>query len=119
MTCCATTARLRLLPEDRAPLIKGDKIPLLPSGESAAELAVVAGFDEFVDECGDGGEANALVLAACFDTEGGHQVCLAGAGVAEEDDWFGAFQVWLHEKGGKEHEMPAQHNLDRYIDEYI
>jgi hypothetical protein len=46
-------------------------------------------------------------------------VCLAGAGVAEEDDWFGAFQVWLHEKGGKEHEMPAQHNLDRCIDEYI
>jgi integrase/recombinase XerD len=27
--------------------------------------------------------------------------------------------VRLHEKGGKEHEMPAHHNLDRYLDEYI
>lgn len=25
----------------------------------------------------------------------------------------------LHEKGGKEHEMPAHHNLDRYLEEYI
>jgi len=27
--------------------------------------------------------------------------------------------VWLHEKGGKEHEMPTHHNLDRYLEEYI
>jgi integrase/recombinase XerD len=27
--------------------------------------------------------------------------------------------VRLHEKGGKEHEMPAHHNLDRYLEEYI
>ncbi len=27
--------------------------------------------------------------------------------------------VRLHEKGGKEHEMPTHHNLDRYLDEYI
>ncbi len=26
--------------------------------------------------------------------------------------------VRLHEKGGKEHEMPTHHNLDRYLDEY-
>lgn len=25
--------------------------------------------------------------------------------------------VWLHEKGGKEHEMPTHHNLDRYLEE--
>ena len=25
----------------------------------------------------------------------------------------------LHEKGGKEHEMPRHHNLDRYLEEYI
>jgi integrase/recombinase XerD len=29
-------------------------------------------------------------------------------------DW-----VRLHEKGGKEHEMPTHHNLDRYLEEYI
>ena len=27
--------------------------------------------------------------------------------------------VRLHEKGGKEHEMPAHHNLDHYLEEYI
>jgi integrase len=27
--------------------------------------------------------------------------------------------VRLHEKGGKEHEMPAHHNLDRYLEEHI
>ena len=25
----------------------------------------------------------------------------------------------LHEKGGKEHEVPCNHNLERYRDEYI
>jgi site-specific recombinase XerD len=27
--------------------------------------------------------------------------------------------VRLHQKGGKEHEMPTHHNLDRYLEEYI
>jgi len=27
--------------------------------------------------------------------------------------------VRLHKKGGKEHEMPTHHNLDRYLEEYI
>jgi integrase/recombinase XerD len=27
--------------------------------------------------------------------------------------------VRLHEKGGKEHEMPTHHNLDRYLEEYV
>ena len=27
--------------------------------------------------------------------------------------------VRLHEKGGKEHEMPTHHNLDRYLEDYI
>jgi integrase/recombinase XerD len=27
--------------------------------------------------------------------------------------------VRLHEKGGKEHEVPCHHNLDKYLDEYI
>jgi hypothetical protein len=26
--------------------------------------------------------------------------------------------VRLHEKGGKEHELPCHHNLERYLDEY-
>ena len=29
--------------------------------------------------------------------------------------WF----VRLHEKGGKEHQMPAHHKLERFMDEYL
>ena len=27
--------------------------------------------------------------------------------------------VRLHEKGGKEHEVPCHHNLEKFLDEYI
>jgi integrase/recombinase XerD len=27
--------------------------------------------------------------------------------------------VRLHEKGGKEHEVPCHHNLEQYLDEYV
>jgi len=46
-----------------------------------------------------------------------------GAAVAMEvEDFFVQGRrgwVRLHEKGGKEHEMPTHHNLDRYLEEYI
>jgi site-specific recombinase XerD len=46
-----------------------------------------------------------------------------GAAVAMkvEDYFVQSRRGWvrLHEKGGKEHEMPTHHNLDRYLEEYI
>ena len=46
-----------------------------------------------------------------------------GAAVAMkvEDYYVQGRRDWvrLHEKGGKDHEMPAHHNLDRYLEEYI
>jgi integrase/recombinase XerD len=46
-----------------------------------------------------------------------------GAAVAMkvEDFFVQGRRGWvrLHEKGGKEHEMPTHHNLDRYLKEYI
>jgi integrase/recombinase XerD len=46
-----------------------------------------------------------------------------GAAVAMkvEDFFVQGRRGWvrLHEKGGKEHEMPTHHNLDRYLEEYI
>jgi integrase len=30
-----------------------------------------------------------------------------------------SFRVRLHEKGGKEHDVPSHHNLDHFLDEYI
>ena len=46
-----------------------------------------------------------------------------GAAVAMrvEDYFVQGRRGWvrLHEKGGKEHEMPTHHNLDKYLEEYI
>jgi hypothetical protein len=38
------------------------------------------------------------------------------------EDYFATGKRWwvrLHEKGGKLHEMPAHHNLEAYLDEYL
>src|SRR5271168_2958907 len=38
------------------------------------------------------------------------------------EDYFANGKRWwvrLHEKGGKRHEMPAHHNLEKYLDAYI
>jgi len=46
-----------------------------------------------------------------------------GAMVAMKvEDYYPQQKRWwvrLHEKGGKRHEMPAHHNLEKYLDEYI
>jgi len=45
----------------------------------------------------------------------------AAIGMRVEDYFVQGRRGWvrLHEKGGKEHEMPTHHNLDRYLEEYI
>jgi hypothetical protein len=38
------------------------------------------------------------------------------------DDYFPQGKRWwlrLHEKGGKNHEMPVHHSLEAYLDEYV
>ncbi|HEX2999851.1 MAG TPA: tyrosine-type recombinase/integrase [Armatimonadota bacterium] len=42
-------------------------------------------------------------------------------GMKVEDYFIQARRGWvrLHEKGGKLHEMPTHHNLDRYLEEYL
>jgi len=45
----------------------------------------------------------------------------AAVSMRVEDYYVQGRRGWvrLHEKGGKEHEMPTHHNLDRYLEEYI
>jgi integrase/recombinase XerD len=45
----------------------------------------------------------------------------AVVGMAVEDYYTDGKRWWLrlHEKGGKFHEVPAHHNADQYIDEYV
>ena len=38
------------------------------------------------------------------------------------EDYYPAGKRWwvrLHEKGGKQHEMPAHHKLEQFLDEYL
>ena len=44
----------------------------------------------------------------------------AATAMKVEDCYTQGRRVWirLHEKGGKQHEMPAHHNLDTYLDQY-
>ena len=45
----------------------------------------------------------------------------AAVSMRVEDFYIQGRKGWvrLHEKGGKQHEMPTHHNLDRYLEEYI
>ena len=45
----------------------------------------------------------------------------AAASMKVEDYYISGKRWWirLHEKGGKRHEMPAHHNLEQYLDEYL
>jgi len=45
----------------------------------------------------------------------------AAVSMKVEDFYVQGRRGWvrLHEKGGKQHEMPTHHNLDRYLEEYI
>lgn len=45
----------------------------------------------------------------------------AAVGMKVEDYFVQGRRGWvrLHEKGGKEHEMPTHHNLDHYLEEYV
>ena len=50
----------------------------------AQQLALIARLDEFMDQGGGGGEADAVPLLACGETEGQRDVGLAGSAVAEQ-----------------------------------
>ncbi len=45
----------------------------------------------------------------------------AAVAIKVEDFFVQGRRGWvrLHDEGGKEHEMPTHHNLDRYLEEYI
>ncbi|HTV66948.1 MAG TPA: hypothetical protein VMF90_00275 [Rhizobiaceae bacterium] len=55
-------------------------------------------------------------LAAVAAAQGDHVVGM------RVEDYYPAGKRWwvrLHEKGGKRHEMPADHKLEAFIDEYL
>jgi integrase len=47
---------------------------------------------------------------------------ISGVVAMQVDDYFANGKRWwlrLHEKGGKRHEMPAHHKLERFLDDYL
>ena len=81
---------------------------------------------------------------SCYDVKGGERIelpCLVGlrdraliglmvftfarvgaaVGMKVEDYFIQGRRGWvrLHEKGGKHHDVPANHNLDEYLEAYI
>ena len=48
--------------------------------------------------------------------------CIGAVVAMRVEDYFANGKRWwvrLHEKGGKQHEMPAHHKLEAFLDEYI
>jgi hypothetical protein len=76
-----------------ADLIEGDKVITGPAREHAAELQLMFGFDQLVDQTGGGGEPHPSFLAAGGHRQTGEQVRFAGTTIADKDDRFGALYV--------------------------
>ncbi len=93
-------------------VVKRGKPPVLPAGEVRHLL-------DRIDVSDIVGLRDRALIGLLVYTFG-----RVGAAVAMRvEDYYpqGEKRWWvrLHEKGGKQHEMPAHHNLEAYLDEYI
>jgi integrase/recombinase XerD len=90
---------------------KRGKTPVLAADEARALL------DAIETDCVVGLRDRALIALMVY------TFSRVGAAVTMrvEDFFVQGRRGWvrLHEKGGKEHEMPTHHNLDQYLEEYI
>ena len=73
---------------DIAELVEDEQVEFGQAVEESFELAFFSGLEELGDEAGDGEEAHALALGADSVSEGGGEMGLAGAGIADEQDVF-------------------------------
>jgi site-specific recombinase XerC len=92
-------------------VVKKGKTPILDAGETRQLL-------DSIDVAHVVGLRDRAILAAMV-----YSFARVGAMLAMrvEDYYTQGRRGWLrlHEKGGKEHEMPAHHNLETYVDAYI
>lgn len=92
-------------------VVKTGKTPAL-SADQARHL-----LNSIPDDCIGGIRDRALIAVMCF------TFARVGAVVAMRvEDYFQNGKRWwvrLHEKGGKRHEVPAHHNLETYLDNYM
>jgi integrase/recombinase XerD len=92
-------------------VVKTGKTPAL-SADQARQL-----LNSIPDDCIGGIRDRALIAVMCF------TFARVGAVVSMRvEDYFQNGKRWwvrLHEKGGKRHEVPAHHNLETYLDNYM
>ena len=69
-------------------LIENNQFVLLPSHHQPADLVVLLGFDQFVDQRGCGGETDAPLLPAGGQAQSGGEVSLSSAAVADQYERF-------------------------------
>ena len=106
-------------------VVKKGKTPVLSAEETRALLDSIPTERAIIDEDGNedripiliGLRDRAIIAAMVF------TFARVGAMVAMtvEDYYPQGRRSWLrlHEKGGKQHEMPAHHTLEAYLDEYL
>jgi hypothetical protein len=65
-----------------------DKVVAGPARHRTAELQLVLGLDQFVDQCCRSRESHSALLPAGRDRQSGEQMSLAGAAITYKDDWL-------------------------------
>ena len=78
---------------DIAQFIDNDQFHAGPPFQHARETLVALGFDELVDECRRGGEANSFPLAACGDGQARCEMGFPSAGFTDQKYWLGALEI--------------------------
>ncbi len=74
-------------------LVERDQFVLLPARHQLANLVVLLGFDQLVDQRRRRGEANTPLLPTSSQAQAGGKVSLSGAALADQYNRFLAFDV--------------------------
>ncbi len=78
---------------DIAEFIDDDQLHAGPAGQHAAQTLFALRFDELVDQRRGSRKAHSPPLTTGGDSQAGGKMTLAGAGVTDQQDWLGAFEI--------------------------
>jgi hypothetical protein len=78
---------------DIAEFVDDDQLPAGPACQHTAQALFPLRLDELVDQCGGSGKAHSLALTAGSDRQAGGKMTLAGAGISNQQDRLGTFEI--------------------------
>jgi hypothetical protein len=76
-----------------ADFINGNQFIAEPSGEHAAQLVLMFGFEKFVDQARRRCESNAFLLTASRDAQCRGQVSFTGSAFPDQNHWLGTTDI--------------------------